>query len=302
MTIAVTGATGFVGQAVLDEAAERNVAVRALTRRAQEPRKGETWIEGDLAAHDALRDLAREAQAVVHIAGVVNAADKAGFLKANVEGTRAVVEAAHDAGSRRFIHVSSLAAREPGLSDYGYSKRLAEEVVQTSGLDWTIVRPPAVYGPRDTELFELFRAARWGVLPMPANGRASYIHVSDLARLLLDLVDAEETRERIFEPDDGRNGGWAHGELARAIGLAMGRKVLAPQVPRSLLLAAAQLDRMVRRSGAKLTPDRARYMAHRDWVSSPEKRVPPMIWQPEIATEQGLSETATWYRQHGWLK
>ncbi|MWV27406.1 NAD-dependent epimerase/dehydratase family protein [Aurantiacibacter rhizosphaerae] len=302
MTLAVTGGTGFVGQAVLDAASRQRIDVSALTRRPQESRTHVAWVRGDLSTQDALVEMASGARAIIHIAGVVNAPDSAGFHSGNVAGTEAVTAAARDAGVKRFIHVSSLAAREPGLSDYGHSKRLAEEVVQTSGLDWTIVRPPAVYGPRDTEILELFKAARWGIVPMPPAGRASMIHVDDLARLLLTLVDAgSDSHARVFEPDDGRDGGWTHAELAKAIGQAMGKRVWSPNVPRSVLLGAARLDRLFRRKSAKLTPDRARYMAHPDWISAVERRVPAGMWQAEIETRDGLAETARWYAQHGWL-
>lgn len=302
MTIAVTGGTGFVGQAVLDEAAGQGLKIRALTRREQASREGVTWVRGDLAADDALAELMRGAEAAIHVAGVVNAPDLAGFHAGNVEGTKAVVAAARAAGVPRFVHVSSLAAREPGLSDYGHSKRLAEEVVQTSGLDWTIVRPPAVYGPRDTEIFELFKTARWHVVPMPPAGRASIVHVEDLARLLLLLREPDaRSRSRIFEPDDGREGGWSHDQLARAIGAAVGKSVWAPSIPKPVLMRAAKLDRLFRGGRAKLTPDRASYMAHPDWTSAPERSVPTDIWRPRIETERGLAETAAWYRDSGWL-
>jgi nucleoside-diphosphate-sugar epimerase len=239
---------------------------------------------------------------VLHVAGAVNAPDSAGFHLANVAGTEALVEAAEQAGAGRLVFVSSLAAREPGLSAYGKSKRHAEEVVQTSGLDWTIVRPPAIYGPRDREIFELFRSARWGVVPLPPAGRASIIHVDDLARLLLALAPAgEAVSRRIFEPDDAREGGWSHRELAQAIGAAMGRRVWAPHVPRAVMRAGAWLDGLVRRGGAKLTPDRVGYMAHPDWVSHPDKAPPTELWRPEIATPEGLAATARWYREQGWL-
>lgn len=302
MKLAITGATGFVGQAVLDAAADRGWHVRALARRAMPPRAGVDWVRGDLADTAALAELVAGTDAVLHIAGVVNAADKAGFVAGNVDGTKAVIDAARSSGPGRFIHVSSLAAREPALSDYGHSKRLAEEVVQVSGLDWTIVRPPAIYGPRDTELFELFRAARWRVLPMPPRGRASYIHVEDLARLLLDLAASDDAaRGRIFEPDDGQPRGWSHQDIARAIGTAMGRRVWAPSLPGRALAGAARFDRMLRGGKAKLTPDRARYMAHPDWVSRPERAVPPGLWQPQISLATGLALTAQWYRDAGWL-
>ena len=301
MTIAITGGTGFVGQAVLDRASEQGRPVKALTRREQADRNGVNWVRGDLSTTQALAELVQGADAVIHIAGVVNAPDAAGFYKGNAAGTEAVVAAAREAGVQRFVHVSSLAAREPQLSLYGESKMLAEQFVQMSGLESTIVRPPAVYGPRDTEIFELFKAARWGLVPMPPPGRTSIIHVEDLARLLLTLAGVPGTDAGIYEPDDGQPGGWAHGQLARAIGAAMGKRVWAPHVPRSVLMGAARLDRLVRGKAAKLTPDRASYMAHPDWTSAPALAVPKELWSAQVPTEQGLADTARWYRQHGWL-
>ncbi len=301
MTVAITGGTGFVGQAVLDRASGQGRPVRALTRREQPDRKGVNWVRGDLSSIDALIELVQGAEAVIHIAGVVNAPDAAGFYAGNAAGTEAVVAAARDAGVKRFVHVSSLAAREPKLSLYGESKMLAEQFVQGSGLDSTIVRPPAVYGPRDTEILELFKAARWGFVPMPPAGRTSIIHVDDLARLLLTLAGVPRTDAGIYEPDDGQPGGWAHGQLARAIGAAMGKRVWAPHVPRPVLMGAARLDRLFRGKSAKLTPDRASYMAHPDWTSAPALAVPEELWSAQVPTEQGLADTARWYRQHGWL-
>ncbi len=303
MTIALTGATGFVGQAVLDEAARRGIAVKALTRRQQQPREGVEWVRGDLHDAKALRQLVTGCDAVLHVAGVVNAPDKAGFIAGNVEGTANVIAAAKAAGVVRLTCVSSLSAREPQLSDYGQSKRGAEKLVEASSLDWTIIRPPAIYGPRDTEMFELFRAARLGIIPMPPAGRASVIHVDDLARLLLDCTPGagEGWSGAIFEPDDGRAGGWPHGELARAIGAAMGKQVRAPAMPVGLLRFAASMDKLFRGNRAKLTQDRVSYMVHPDWASLPDKAVPAELWQPRIDTPEGLRATAEWYRQQGWI-
>lgn len=302
MKLAVTGGTGFVGQAVLDEAGRRKLDVQALARREQTARDGIRWIGGDLHDAGALAQLVQGADAVLHIAGVVNTPDPAQFHAGNVAGTEALVDAARHAGVQRFVFVSSLSAREPGLSAYGRSKRHAEEVVQTSGLDWTIVRPPAIYGPRDKDNLDLFKAARWGVVPMPPAGQASWIHVDDLARLLLDLVDAGPlASERIFEPDDGRSGGWAHKDLAKAIGGAVGRRVWAPNLPKALLTAGARADKALRGTAAKLTADRVGYMAHPDWVCSPDRAVPAGIWQPQVQTGEGLRATAAWYKAAGWL-
>jgi UDP-glucose 4-epimerase len=300
--LAVTGGTGFVGQAVLDEAGRREVQVKALARREQQSREGVEWLRGDLADAEALAALVAGADAVLHIAGVVNTPDPMGFHLGNVAGTEALVEAALQARIGRFVFVSSLAAREPHLSRYGRSKAQAEDVVRASGLDWTIVRPPAIYGPRDREILEMFRAARLGVVPMPPPGRASIVHVDDLARLLLALVPAsKDISDRVFEPDDAREGGWSHRELAQAIGAAVGRRVWVPHLPKPALSAAAWLDRRLRGTNAKLTPDRVGYMSHPDWVSHPDKAPPRKLWRAEVPTVEGLAATADWYRERGWL-
>jgi uncharacterized protein YbjT (DUF2867 family) len=301
--LAITGATGFVGQAVLDAAALRGLDVRALTRRRQEPRAGVEWVQGDLDDERALRRLVTRASAVIHIAGVVNSPDPAGFETGNVRGTLNVVNAALTAGVNRFIHVSSLTAREPQLSVYGETKRRGERIVAASSLDWTIVRPPGVYGPRDTEMFELFRLARKGIVPLPPAGRTSLIHVGDLAALLLALVPGgEDVTGVTFEPDDGQPGGWSHVEMARAIGLAVGKRPLALSLPRRVLEWVARTDRAVRKDRAKLTLDRVGYMCHPDWTVSAGMQPPPDLWLPQIATDVGLHATAGWYKDMGWLK
>ena len=300
--VALTGATGFVGQPTLDALVGQGHAVRALTRREQPERAQVRWVRGAMEDTGSLAELVRGAEAIVHVAGVVNAPDAAGFEACNVTGTLNLIEAAVAAGVPRFVHVSSLSAREPELSAYGASKARSEKLLMASTLDWTIVRPPAIYGPRDREMFELFRAARWGVVPTPREGRASMIHVEDLARLLAALVPAGQgTCGRSFEPDDGRPGGWSHYETARAIGWALGRRPKVLGLSRRALERAARLDGFLRGTKAKMTLDRAAYFSHPDWVVSPEASVPPAIWQPRIETREGLKATAQWYRENKWL-
>ena len=301
--LALTGATGFVGQAVLDRAVAEGIAVRALTRREQPSRAGIEWVRGDLDDKAALGSLLAGAEAVIHVAGVVNAPDPTVFEAGNVKGTLNVIEASLAAGVQRFVQVSSLSAREPDLSAYGASKARAEKLVRASGLDWTIVRPPGIYGPRDVDYFEMFRLAKWGVMPVPPReGRASIIHVDDLARLLLALIPGgEQVSHRVFEPDDGHKHGWSHYELARAIGWAMGRRPWVVHLSRKSLERAAKADRMVRGGKARLTPDRVGYMSHPDWVVSPFDRPPANLWKPEVPTREGLKATAKWYRDNKWL-
>ncbi len=301
--LAITGATGFVGSAVLGAALDAGHQVRALTRRPQAVMEGVAWVAGDLADTSALADLVAGADAVIHVAGLTNTPDPAEFEAANVTGTANVTAAMQGEGIKRLVFVSSLAARMPALSAYGASKARAETLVQASALDWTIIRPPAVYGPRDIDMLDLFRAARWGVVPLPPGGATSIIHADDLADLLVALVgNAAPTKKQIYEPDDGREGGWSHKELAQAIGRAVGkRSVLAPHLPRAVLDAAAAADRLLRGDKAKLTADRVGYMCHPNWVSRFDRKPPPGIWHPSIPGEDGLRATAEWYRRAGWL-
>lgn len=301
--LAMTGATGFVGRATLRQAVEAGWHVRALTRRPQEPREGVTWVAGALDDPAGLAEMAAGADAVMHIAGVVNVPTRGAFEAGNAIATAHVVDAARGVGVRRFIHVSSLAAREPGLSNYGWSKERAERVILASGLDWTIIRPPAVFGPGDTEMLDLFRMARRGVMVLPPRGRMSVIYVDELARLLVALAnDNAKGIGQIYEPDDGTPGGWSHQDFARAISGAVGRERVATlAIPATLVKAGGRLDKLVRGDRAKLTPDRARYIAHPDWAASEGARPPVDLWKPSLPTADALAETVRWYRGEAWL-
>lgn len=292
--IALTGATGFVGSRV---AALAGASLRALARRPQPARAGIAWVTGDLDDAAALARLCDGARAVIHVAGVVSAPDAAGFQAGNARGTANVVAAARAAGVQRFVHVSSLAAREPALSLYGASKARAETAVAASGLDWVIVRPPGVYGPGDAEMLQLFRLAQrgLGVAPGGAAARFSLIHVDDLARALLALADAGPTGQ-ILEIDDGTPGGHSHADYARAIGAAVGRRVRVLPVPAWALHAAAAL-----RLSSKLTADRARYLAHPDWVARGGNARLAGLWAPHMPLVDGLADAVAGYRARGWL-
>jgi uncharacterized protein YbjT (DUF2867 family) len=298
--IALTGGTGFVGSHVIDQALAAGIELQALTRRPQPECNGVTWIAGALDDTTSLATLVDGADAVLHVAGVINAPDRAGFAAGNIDGTRNVIAAAEQAGIRRFVQVSSIAAREPGLSDYGWSKAEADKVLIASSLDWTIVRPPAIFGPRDTEMLELFKLATRHVMPLPpADGRLSVIAVEELVRLLIALPTTNALTRQIVEPDDGASNGWDHRDLARAIGVATGSKVLPLPLPRVILDVVSAGDRLVRGKGAKLTADRVRYFCHKDWVS--HARPPAEVWAPRVDTREALAATAAWYRAQGLL-
>lgn len=297
MIVALTGGTGFVGRAALDRLLAKGHGVRALARRDQPPRDGVEWIVGALADRDSLARLVAGVDAVLHIAGVVNGSEAA-FRQGNVDGTRDLLTVAEAAGVHRFVHVSSLAAREPRLSRYGASKAAAEELVEPSRLAWTIVRPPAVYGPGDLDQLDVFRLAKRGLALLPPPGRMSAIMVEDLAALLVALVE-QPALPVIYEADDGHP--LTHTAYARAIGRALGRCVLAVPLPAPVLRLGARIDRLARGDKARLTLDRARYLAHPDWTADPARRPPNELWTPRITLDGGMAATVAWYRQQGLL-
>ena len=300
-TLAVTGGTGFVGQHLLRMAVGSGFEVRALTRTAREAENGFTWVEGALDKPESLAQLCQGADAVIHIAGLLTGT-RAAFEAVNVGGTANMMDAARNAGVRRFIHISSLAAREPELSNYGWSKAKSERLVAASGLQWTIIRPPAVYGPGDRETLELFKMAKRGFVALPPKGHFSVIHVEDLCRLILAVVDEPESVPEIYEPDDGRDNGWEHRHFARTLGRTFGRRASTLSTPKLVMRAASGVERLFRRDKAKLTADRVSYFCHPDWVVTAKHRPPPWLWTPQIRTPTGLKQTAEWYLAQGWLR
>ena len=273
--------------------------VRALARRPQPPLAGVAWVAGDLLMPGALCE---GTDAVIHIAGTINGRDRAEYEAGNVAGTAGIVAAAHAAGVRRFVHVSSLAAREPGLSDYGASKAAAEAIVRSAGLDAAIVRPPGVYGPGDRETLTFFRLVARGWAILPGTGRFSLIEVGDLAAALLAVAASPVTG--LAEVDDG-GGGYTHADLASTIGRAVGRSPRLIRPPLRLLRGLATLDTAAARlrgTAPVLSPGRVATFAHPDWVAVADRALPAAVWTPTVPLDVGLARTVAWYRGAGWLR
>jgi nucleoside-diphosphate-sugar epimerase len=162
-----------------------------------------------------------------------------------------------------------------------------------SGVDWVIVRPPGVYGPADREMLDIYKLAGRGLYVAPP-GRLSLIHVDDLARALLALA-AGGPSHCVLEIDDGA-GGISHPEFAAAIGAGLGRRVHTIPLPLSMLHLAARIG-----LSAKLTRDRAAYIAHPDWVARGGNAALAGSWAPQIDLATGIADTIAGYRAKGWL-
>lgn len=303
-TVAVTGATGFIGRRLVESLSRSGVPVRALYRdpRAQGAPKLEVmphvhWVKGALDQPQALADLLSGAEAVVHCAGAVRAASEAHFVQVNVEGVRDVVLACQKSPtSPRLLHISSIAARAPAVSPYAASKRAGEQVVQSStALRWTIFRPPAVYGPGDRELAGLFRSMSWGLGPYPGSldARVSMIHVDDLAGAIVAWLASANGERRLFELDDGHRDGYTWREIMEVMERVTGRRMLRVRLPRSLMMAIGHLNLGIGRltgMAPMLTPGKVRELYQPAWVADASGIEEALRWHPAVSLESGLRE------------
>ncbi|GAB2179034.1 NAD-dependent epimerase/dehydratase family protein [Dongia sp. agr-C8] len=313
MRVAVTGATGFVGSHVIRRLTASGHQVRILARRmpiaALTPDKPLEVVLGDLDDQAALQRLVSGVDAVIHVAGIIKARHAAEFHKVNVEGTRhvaaAVAEAAPDA---RVIHVSSLAAREPGLSPYCASKRGGEDAIKSlpNPARLTIVRPPAVYGPGDTEIFPMFKAASLGLCAYPAQrqSRVSLIHGADLAAGIVAAAEANGL-DPVYELDDGHAGGYGWAEIAAGLSAALARPVRIVRIPRLVLTGIAAGVELHRRAAGSLTAlsfAKVPELYHSDWVARGPRLEAKTGWKPAYDITKGFADTLAWYRAIGWLR
>jgi nucleoside-diphosphate-sugar epimerase len=307
--VALTGATGFIGRAVLARLVGAGRPVRALVRRT--PNDLPPTVEpvvGDLRDDSALARLVTGVACVLHIAGATAARGRAEFLAVNAEAAGRLAGLVSQAEAPpRFVLVSSLAAREPGLSDYAASKRAGEDAVRAAlgAASPVVLRPPAVYGPGDRATLGFFRLASRGIAPVlgRADARFSLLYVSDLARLLAEAAIGR-VAPGLYEPDDGTSGGYAWPDLAAAAGAALGRTVRPLHVPAAALWVCAAVGSAMRVAPLRppiLSLGKARELRHRDWLCASSAQPDPAVWRPQVELRDGYVETLVWYRRNGWL-
>ncbi len=320
-TCFVTGGTGFVGSHLIETLLREGHRVRALVR---SPRKAESlgipgveWVPGDLTNTEALRAGVKECAVVYHVAGLVAARSEAEYLAVNRDGTARMLEAARPTGAR-FVLVSSLAAAGPAprghplggtepsrpVSDYGRSKLAAEALVRGSPLPWVILRPPAVYGPRDTEMLRLFKTAALGFAPVFGTGaqELSFVYGPDLAAAISAAGTAPAAVGGVLYP--------AHEEIVtsaaavNAIATACGKKVRIIRIPvpvgRLILRVTGTAARIAGRA-TLLTPDKGEEFFQDAWTCSPATLEQATGWRARTDLATGLPLTAAWYRKSGWL-
>lgn len=297
-TAALTGASGFIGSSVLKALLQAGWQVRALARRAwPDAEPGAEFIQGSLSDAAALKQLCTGAEVLVHCAGQVRGRRYADFAAVNVEGTHQVLKAAGEANVRRLVGISSLAAREPQLSHYAASKRAGEALMAQAQTiaERCILRPPAVYGPRDTELRPLLQFMARGIAPVPAprGARFSLLHVEDLAAAIVRLAagDVSAVPGTAFELHDGHPGGYDWPALAAVVARLRGGPVHTLHLPAAVLRALATSNVAAARLfgyAPMLSPGKVRELRFPDWVCDNDPLGAACGWQPRITLEDGL--------------
>ncbi len=275
-------------------------------------------VAGALEDEPAALALADGADVLFHVAGCVAARSEAEFRRVNRDGAAYVAGAAARAGMARLVLVSSLSVTGPSLpgqrlgeasgpgpvTAYGRSKKAGEEAVRASGVPFTIVRPPAVYGPRDRAFLPLFRAASRGLVPLLGDGgqEVTLVHASDLARALVAAAAAGATLGGTYHA--GHADPVTQRALAAAVGRAVGRPVRRVALPAPLVRVVLRVAGSVARALGRaplLDGDKANELLATGWACSSEALRRDAGWTAEIPLDRGLADTARAYREAGWL-
>jgi nucleoside-diphosphate-sugar epimerase len=318
--ILVTGGTGFIGAHLLEMLADQGESVRALVRRTRVARTlppGVETVYGDLASGDGLAEALGGADVVIHLAGVTKALRPRDYYDGNARATEQLVHAM--AGKRmRLVHVSSLAAIGPAtpgvplaedaephpLTHYGKSKLLAERVVRDLAPDAVIVRPPVVYGPRDSDVFQLLKSISKGLVLEIAGGERwfSAIYVKDLVEGLLVAARTPRAAGRTYFLAHARPISWRQlGASAARIMARTPRVVTVPFAVAHAAGACAELWARLRGKPGIVSREKmaeARCMA---WICDTARAAGELGFVAPTSLDEGLEQTLAWYKEAGWL-
>lgn len=320
--VLVTGGTGFVGSHVVDALLQAGFLARCSIRATSNQRwlagKRVDLVQADLRMPGQLEAAVAGVDAVIHCAGLTRGSREA-LLSANRDGTRALVEACQATGRRmRFVFCSSQAAAGPGTlvrprqasdppapaTDYGESKLASEDVVARAGdLDVVVLRPVAVYGPRDEDTLTFFKLAARGITVIPGLRRrvVQLVHVRDLASALVKAVDRPQRSGDAFCIAHPEVVDWD--QLAGAMREATGRNAIKLRVPSFALRLIGAAAEMVGGEGLPGRIDRrkATDMSERAWTCDVERAMQELEWSPAYDIRDGFRDSVNWYRQEGWL-
>lgn len=327
MKALVTGGRGFIGSFLVKLLLAKGIQVRCLLRN---KRKDQRWLTGldfehatgDITEPNSLLPTVEGVDYVYHLAGLTKSSFKSEFHKINVEGTRNLLDATLkiNPNLRRFVLVSSLAAAGPSpdgnpltesdpanpMSDYGKSKLKAEEIAlkYSQKFPMSIVRPPAVYGPRERDIFQFFKYAKQGWLPILTGGPrySSVIYVKDLVEGLLLVAEQEKAQGEIYFLSDDESYSWEYfgATLAEILGVKP-RKIMIPLTAAFLTSCGFELVAKFTRQPTLFSLDKFRELRATHWICDNSKAKKELGFRPRFDLHRGLYETAQWYLENGWL-
>lgn len=310
MRVAITGASGFVGKLLVSRLCADGIKVTALENKTPlTPHENLEIIQGSLTNAPALAMLVSHADIVIHCGGLVAARRTEEFYEINTNATEALINACKAADVKRVLYISSLAAREPHLSDYALSKRQAEALFRTeANFKWDILRPPAIYGPEDRQILKIIKDLNGGLglVPQGNDARLSVIYRDDIVAAIIAWIRNDQAGQgRVYELDDGHENGYGWRELMDSAGAALGKTPLILPVPKFLLSTVAmvcELYAYCRKSVPYVSRDKVSEMCYPDWRATGNDGFSERYgWRPEVTLEKGMQDTVAWYRAQGWL-
>jgi dihydroflavonol-4-reductase len=326
MRALVTGGQGFVGSHLCARLVAQGHRVLVLARPSSQLGNlagvHVDVVRADVTEPDTLHSAVAGCDVIFHVAGALKGLREQDLDRVNAEGTRNLVAAAAGAQPRpsRFVYVSSVAAAGPSpggktprteamppqpLTWYGHSKLAGENAVRAAaGLDWTIVRPPIVFGPRERDVLGYFRIARRGVLPVVgfSDRHYSLIYVEDLVDGLVRAAAAPAAAGQVYFLAGSEVVSWVElGQLiAAALGVA-GRPLRLPEFIAAAAGRIADVYALARGKPEIFSSQKVIEMLAPAWVCSAEKAAHDFGWRASTPLPDALATTARWYREHGWL-
>lgn len=318
----VTGGTGFIGSHLVDHLINNGVETRCLVRSSERWLEGKSYtpISGSLHDIEALKKGLENADALFHLAAILKAKTRSEFLHTNVEATENLVRIAQRMGVKHIVILSSLAAAGPSLdrplteedpmepvSMYGISKKMMEERIEqmdTSDTSISILRPPAVYGPREEDIYPFFKMASKHICPVIGDGespRLSLIHVLDVVQGLWLAVQREDPGLQKYFISSELTYTW--NQIKQATEEALGHKTVAIHVSQNTVKKLASLvEKTVSLWGGY--PMFNREKAHEmilEWTCSVEKAKRELGFRQKYPLNYGISHTIAWYQKNNWL-
>ena len=326
LKVLVTGGTGFIGSHLVEALVAKAVHVRCLMREKSDPK----WLKGldiervagDCCDPASLREAVKGVDCVFHLAGVTKAAREETYFEVNGRGTDNLIHACLESNPRppRFIYLSSQAAAGPSrngcrkkesdtcepVSPYGRSKRMGEELAlaHSHELPLLILRPSAVYGPREKDVYSYFKMVSKRMNPcfIGRSPRLSLVYVNDVVQALLLALQADNPKGDLFFVSDGHD--YRLQEIGDTFARVMGVSTVRIPVPEWGLHCAATFSEIFSRFSKKpplISKGKVEEIIQKDWVCDITRAKERLCFEPRFPLEQGAVLTVDWYRKEKWL-